>query len=120
MARPYTKAAPHPLLVNLLTITLLNMTSLVFTSVLPLTAPHAKAMYLKPIIMPTPDWNQKQAANNWCACVEASAHDRPSRFPPPHPLFPLPCRTWNNLLNGSNNLANPNPYNPNAQIWKAY
>jgi hypothetical protein len=90
MARPYTKAAPHPLLINLLAITLLNMTSLVFTSVLPLTAPHAKAMYRKPIIMPTPDWNQKQAANNWCTCVEASAQDRPSRFPPPRPPLSSP------------------------------
>jgi hypothetical protein len=41
-----------------------------------------------------------------------------SSLPPPSSC--PPCRTWNNLQNGSNNLANPNPYNPNAQIWKAY
>ena len=99
---------------------LLNMNSLDFSNTLSLAAPHAKAMYSKPIIMGTPDWNQKQAANNWCASAAASAHDRPSLFPPPPPSSCPPCRTWNNLQNGSNNLANPNPYNPNAQIWKAY
>jgi hypothetical protein len=95
------------------------MNSLVFSNALPLTAPEAKAMYSKPIIMATPNWNEKQAANNWCASVAAARMFVPHASPPPPSSCP-PCRTWNNLLNGSNNLSNPNPYNANAQIWKAY
>ena len=44
--------------------------------------------------------------------------DPDASLPPPLSFSPL-CRTWNNLLNGSNNLANPNPYDPNAVIWKS-
>ncbi len=57
------------------------------------TAPEAKTTapfvasgggaYRKPIVVASPDWERNRLANEW---------------------------TWNNLLNRSNNLQNPNPY----------
>jgi hypothetical protein len=44
---------------------------------------HGRGHYRKPIVVARPDHERNYLANNW---------------------------TWNNLLNGTNNLANPNPY----------
>jgi hypothetical protein len=50
--------------------------------------------YRKPIVVASPDWETNRLANEW---------------------------TWNNLRNGTNNLANPNPYGDgNAKIWNWY
>ena len=68
------------------------------------TAPEAKStapyvavggrLYRKPIVVATPDWERNRLANDW---------------------------TWNNLKNGTNNLANPNPFGDgNSKIWNWY
>jgi hypothetical protein len=68
------------------------------------TAPEAKTTapfvasgggaYRKPIVVASPDWERNRLANDW---------------------------TWNNLMNGSNNLQNPNPYgNGSAMKYNWY
>jgi hypothetical protein len=50
--------------------------------------------YRKPIVVASPNFERNRLANEW---------------------------TWNNLRNGTNNLANPNPYgNGSSMTYKWY